>query len=90
MKSASSWSKAFFDGEREITAGRLSARRLDRESDFARLARSIESRFAVGSLGLVIRLRIVPRKASSSARDLRIAGSVDMLMRIVRAFWAMA
>lgn len=37
----------------------------------------------------VIRMKTLSSKASSSARDLRISGSVEMLMRIVRAFLAM-
>lgn len=35
-----------------------------------------------------MRARIVSRKASSSARDLRISRSVEMFIRIVRACWA--
>lgn len=45
-------------------------------------------RMMVGEV-TVIRTMMVSRKASSSASDLRISGSVEMLMRIVRAFFAM-
>lgn len=37
--------------EREEIAGRFKVSKRERESDFARLARSIECRFALGSLG---------------------------------------
>ena len=40
-------------------------------------------------MSTISRLRIVSRKASSSARDFRISGSVEILMRMVRAFLAM-
>lgn len=42
-----------------------------------------------GKRHTVTRTKMLSSKASSSARDLRISGSVEMLMRIVRACLAM-
>ena len=59
------------------------------EADLERFARSCVVSYAVVSLSFVTFLRRVVRKASSSARWVRISESCDVrLMRIVRAFLA--
>lgn len=90
--------------------GRFKSRRREKESDFARLERSIANNVAFASFGFcnmirtrrrenpevdrrkkeegrftVMRLKMLSRKTSSSASDLRISRSVEILMRIVRA-----
>lgn len=59
-----------------------------KSSHFARLARSMAIRFAFGSFVRVTRARRSSRNFASAASSFRMSRSVEMLMRIVRAFLA--
>lgn len=56
------------------------------DSDLARLARSMEARSAFGLERLVICESRVSRKGVSVAREVRIGGSSERFIRILRAF----
>jgi len=58
------------------------------ESDLARLARSMATRSAFGLERLVICESRVSRKGVSVAREVRIGGSEERFIRILRAFLA--